>query len=265
MNRTRLKEMLKYAVTVNGQPVTRHDHPLRAGDTLEIRRRPAPIRAETPFPVLYEDDEIIVLDKPSGILTVASEAEKIFTVHRLLNESLLTKSARTRIRSRAFIVHRLDKETSGVLIFAKNETAKRALQHGWDRAEKTYWAVVYGVPKDREGKIESWLRENTIHKVYSGPRSGQAKLAVTRYRVVKTKGPYSLMEIHPETGRKNQIRVHMADLGCPIVGDDKYGKGKGSVRRLALHAGTLKIKHPKTSEEMTFESPLPESLKKLTG
>jgi tRNA pseudouridine32 synthase/23S rRNA pseudouridine746 synthase/23S rRNA pseudouridine1911/1915/1917 synthase len=205
--------------------------------------------------ILHEDNDILVVDKINGLLTVATEAIRERTAYFLLNEYV--RKGNPKSRNRVFIVHRLDKDTSGILVFAKNEHAKRYLQDQWQDFKKTYYAVVHGTLSRKEDVITSYLAESSAHKMYSVADPKKGKLARTGYRVLREAKNYSLLEIHLHTGRKNQIRVHFAEKGVPVVGDRKYGiKVRGS-KRLALHAASLTIVHPGTKETMTFETKIP--------
>jgi 23S rRNA pseudouridine1911/1915/1917 synthase len=213
--------------------------------------------------IIYEDKDIIVIDKPAGMLSVSTDARETNTAYRALNEYLRAK------RGRVWIVHRLDRDTSGVLLFAKNERAKSALQNNWEESVtlREYTAVVQGRVRESSGRIESWLRQTKAFVVYScsDNRYGDAKLAVTHWRAlaVAKSGKYSLLAVSLETGRKNQIRVHLKDIGHPIVGDKKYEATANPLRRLGLHATTLAVKHPTSGREMRFEAKMPDSFAKL--
>ena len=205
--------------------------------------------------VLYEDRDILVVDKVNGLLTVANDKERENTAYYLLNEYV--RKGNRKSRNRIFIVHRLDKDTSGVIVFAKHEKAKRYLQDKWQRFEKKYYAVVHGTLSKKTGVITSYLVENSIHKMYSVDDPEKGKLAKTGYKVLKESKNYSLLEIDLLTGRKNQIRVHFAEKGCPVAGDKMYGKKEKGIKRLTLHAASLTILHPHTKAEMTFEAKVP--------
>lgn len=256
ISRNSVKNLLtRRQVLVDGAPVSRHDHPLRPGMKVEIL---APGAKAPPFPILYEDDELLVVDKPAGLLTVATEKEKNKTAYRMASDYLKGRG------QRVFIVHRLDKDTSGVLIFAKSEKVKRAYQDNWDALVKrrAYLALVEGRPKEPEGIIRSYLKETDTHLVYSVERpGGNAREAVTGYRLLAEKGPLSLLEVELSTGRKNQIRVHMKELGCPVTGDKKYGAALDSLGRLGLHAHEVRVTNPFTRREMTFTAPAPKGFR----
>ncbi len=213
--------------------------------------------------ILYEDHDLLVVDKRSGLLTVSTDRIKDNTVFYLLNNYV--KKGIQKSRNRVFIVHRLDRDTSGLLVVAKNEKAKDYLQEQWQHFDKKYHAIVQGRLPDKQGIISSYLAENSVHKMYSVNDSTKGKLAKTGYRVLKETKHASLLEIDLITGRKNQIRVHFAEQGYPVLGDKKYGKKDPGVKRLMLHALSVTIKHPKTKEPMTFETKVPPYFKSLLG
>lgn len=213
--------------------------------------------------ILYEDYDILVVDKTNGLLTVSNEKVKENTAYYRLNEYV--RKGNRKSKNRVFIVHRLDRDTSGVLVFAKNEKAKHYLQEEWQRFQKKYSAVVHGTLQEKEGVISSYLAENSIHKMYSVSDSEKGKLAKTGYRVLKESKQYSLLEIDLLTGRKNQIRVHFAEKGHPVAGDKKYGQKDKSSKRLMLHAASITLLHPHTKTEMTFESKVPFSFRALVS
>lgn len=205
--------------------------------------------------ILYEDQDIIVVDKISGLLTVSTEKIREKTAYFLLNEYV--RKGNQRSKNRIFIVHRLDRDTSGVIVFAKNENAKRYLQDEWQQFTKKYYAVVHGMLQKKEDVIISYLAENKIHRMYSVDDPKKGKLAKTGYRVLKESKKYSLLEIDLLTGRKNQIRIHFSEKGYPVVGDKVYGENEKGIKRLALHAASLTIVHPYTKKQMTFEATIP--------
>ena len=211
--------------------------------------------------ILYEDKELIVINKPAGLLSVATDAQKTVTAWRQVTDYLQIRNK----KARAYVVHRLDRDTSGVILFAKNEKLKLALQDKWNELVscRGYLAVVSGKPPKQEDTVCTYLLENKAHIVYSAPKSKGGKQAVTRYKVLKSRKGFTLVDVQIETGRKNQIRVHMADLGCPVVGDKKYGDGTDPLRRLGLHAGTLMLRHPMTGQELSFTAPEPKEFERL--
>jgi 23S rRNA pseudouridine1911/1915/1917 synthase len=252
------------AVLVNGRVITQFNHALKPGDTVAIRsdRYAAPDSIIAGgIKVHFEDATLIVIDKPPDLLTIASEAEQEKTAYFQLTDYL--REVNPHSKERVWIVHRLDRETSGVIVFAKTPGAKAALQEGWDKAEKRYQAVVEGVLPNDKGTFQSWLDETSPFKVFSVPRSETTRHAVTHYRVLKRNKGRTLVELTLETGRRHQIRVHLADAGCPVVGDTKYGAKTNPAKRLGLHSWSLRIPHPVTHAELHFESPLPTELARL--
>ncbi|VGO23338.1 RluA family pseudouridine synthase [Pontiella sulfatireligans] len=205
--------------------------------------------------ILYEDWDILVVNKTNGLLTVSTETERQKTAQYLLNEYV--RKGNSKSSARVYVVHRLDRDTSGVLVFAKSEKVKRFFQREWTNFTKIYYAVVCGTLKEKSGKITSYLVENSAQKMYSVSDPEKGKLAQTLYKVLKESAKYSLLEVRLLTGRKNQIRVHMADQGCPVAGDTKYGRQRNSAKRLCLHATSLSIVHPFSKEPMTFETEMP--------
>jgi len=253
--RTRIKKILQHDnVMCNGKIVTLHSFRLRPGDVVEVKGSSvSPNSARVPFPVLYEDHDVIVVEKPVGIST--SSIDNSADVYHTLSQYLKDQS---KGRIKVYVVHRLDKEVSGVLLFAKSEEAMNIIKDHWKETKKLYYALVEGRPESPEGTIESWLVEGENYKVYSTrTQSEKAKFAITHYRTIKQLNRNTLLEVNIETGRKNQIRVHMADLGCPIVGDRKYGASSDFVRRVRLHAFYLSFPHPFSKEIITVESLLP--------
>ena len=241
-------------VFVNGNMTTKYNYELNVGDTVEIREKVA-----KNIDIIYEDKDIIVINKPSGLLTVATEKEKNKTAYHLVMEYLKKKNKNNRI----FVIHRLDKDTSGIIMFAKNERAKHLYQDNWNDIVKKrcYYAVIDGKMENKEGMIKSYLKENG-NMVYSvKDRSG--KLAITEYKVLKERKNISLLDINLKTGRKNQIRVHMKENKTPILGDLKYGEKSKLINRLALHAYKLELANPVTKKLLTFEINMPNEFKML--
>lgn len=205
--------------------------------------------------ILYEDRDIIVIDKSAGLLTVKAMYEKERTAHHILTNYIRKGSFKS--KKQLFVVHRLDRDTSGVLIFAKSIEAKENLKLQWKNVRKKYAAVVHGVLKEKNGTITSYLAENEDYEVFSVRDSRKGELAITRYQVIKEAKKFSLLEIELLTGKKNQIRVHFSEKGHPIVGDNKYGKKGEPKSRLALHSHHLTFRHPHSGKELTFEAELP--------
>ena len=226
-----------------------------------IPKRPSKKHDPKGLTILYEDHDILVVNKSNGLLTVSTDKEKDKTAYFLLNNYVRKGNARS--RNRIFIVHRLDRDTSGVLVFAKHEKTQRYLQDEWVAFRKTYIAVVHGILQEKEGVITSYLAENKAHRMYSVVSPEKGKFSKTGYKVIKESGKYSLLEITLFTGRKNQIRVHFSEKGHPVVGDKVYGQIDKGIHRLALHALSLSIVHPVTKKEMTFEAEPPGYFKVL--
>jgi tRNA pseudouridine32 synthase/23S rRNA pseudouridine746 synthase/23S rRNA pseudouridine1911/1915/1917 synthase len=213
--------------------------------------------------ILHEDRDIIVVNKVAGLLTIATDDEQTRTAYHLLTDYV--RKGCNKSKERIFIVHRLDRDTSGVLVFARTEEAKRTLQTKWDKTEKHYLAVVHGILDKKEGVITSYLAENAAFRVYSTQNTAQGQLSHTAYRVRQETRNFSLVDITLLTGRKNQIRVHFAEQGHPIVGDRKYGQENDPHRGLALHARSLAINHPFSGKRMAFEADVPEHFERLIG
>jgi tRNA pseudouridine32 synthase/23S rRNA pseudouridine746 synthase/23S rRNA pseudouridine1911/1915/1917 synthase len=229
------------------------NHPSRPG----ARHLPANLR------IIHEDRDILVVDKPAGMLTMASDTEKTRTAYFALTDYV--RKGNSKSRNRIFIVHRLDRETSGILLFAKTEAAKRTLQEKWPETVKTYVAVVHGLMDKPSGMVISHLVESGVHKVYSTRDTSLGKLARTAWKVGQVRGDYTLLEIELLTGRKHQIRVHMADMGHPVVGDRKYGVKGDAFPRLALHARSITFAHPFSGQVMTFSAQVPAVFAQLVG
>ncbi len=250
------------AVSVDGKTVTRHDHPLRPGQCVCIsppEQQPGKLTGR--LKLIYEDDELLAVNKAAGLLTVATGSGNEQTAYREATEYV----RRTRADNRVFVVHRLDRDTSGVVLFAKNERIKLALQDNWNELVKTrgYTAVAEGTLSEKNGTIVSWLKETKTHRMYSSPTEGDGQKAVTAYRVIRESRAYSLLQITLETGRKNQIRAHMKELGHPVAGDKKYGAATNPLGRLALHAGTLELVHPFSGRPMAFQCDTPGDFRAL--
>jgi len=265
LKKKQIRTWLKFqAVTVNGRPVSQFDHPLAPGDTVAIRSDRFAIPKtvlKSGMKVFFEDETLIVIDKPENLLSVASLAEDEKTAYFQLTDYVRKQHARA--HERIWIVHRLDRETSGLMVFAKTPEAKATLQGNWEQVTKRYEAVVEGTLPKPQGVLESDLDETNPFRVRSVPASAETRHAITRYRVLARSGKRTLVELELETGRRHQIRVQLADVGCPIVGDEKYGARTNPAHRLGLHACGLRFVHPATQQEMKFESPLPKDLARL--
>ena len=204
--------------------------------------------------ILFEDKFVIVVNKPSNLLTVATEKEKDRTLYSYVYDYLKQKNKNNKV----FIVHRLDKDTSGIVIFAKDEKTKFYLQDNWDKFKRNYVAVVNGKVEKKKGVLKSYLQETKTHLTYS-VNDKNGKLAITEYEKVLENKEYTMLSLNLKTGRTNQIRVQLADIGNPIVGDKKYGIKKDPIRRMALVANTLEFVHPKTKEKIVIDIDIPNS------
>jgi len=213
--------------------------------------------------ILYEDSDILVAVKPPGLLTMGTDRDKSRTLYAML--TAYVRKGYSKSPRRIFIVHRLDRDTSGIVIFAKSMEAKLRLQGRWEETEKKYIAVVHGRCEKREATISTYLAENKAHVVYSTTDSTKGKLSHTAYRVLKETKEFSLLEVNLLTGRKHQIRVHLAEIGHPVVGDEKYGERKKAYNRLALHAKSISFTHPINGKRLTFDTGIPEYFNKLVG
>ena len=257
--RTSVKELLKHnQIAINGLPVTQFDTPLKPGDEVKANlTREFRVFYHRRLKIVYEDDDIIVVNKGYGLLSMGNDKVKDGTAYSILREYVKWSNPSNKI----FIVHRLDRDTSGLMMFAKNEEAKTTMQHNWNNMvlNRKYVAVVEGVPDPAEGTIKSYLAENSQHEVYSTDNPEEGKLAVTRFTTIAEGKGYALLEVELDTGRKNQIRVHLSENGHPISGDRRYGAETSPIHRLALHARTLRFVHPTTRKEMNFTTPIPAS------
>ena len=263
IKRTRLKQMLAHnQIAVNGTPVRQFNHPVQPGDTVSVNfTRDFQVFYNRRLKIVYEDDDILVVNKGYGLLSMGNDKVKDGTAYSILKDYLKRKDPRNKI----FIIHRLDRDTSGLMMFAKNEKAKEAMQHNWNNMvlNRKYVTVVEGDVEEPQGVVRSYLGETSQFEVFSTDDPSQGKLAVTRWTRLKEGSEYSLLEVELDTGRKNQIRVHMKDIGHPISGDRKYGAEASPIHRLALHARTLRFIHPVTRREMMFETPVPSSFIRL--
>jgi 23S rRNA pseudouridine1911/1915/1917 synthase len=261
--RTVVKNFLKHdQVMVNGVVTTQFNQELTPGDRVEVNTtREWQVFSNPRLKIVYEDDAIIVVNKGYGLLSMGTDRIKEGTAYSILRDYV----KRVDPRNKLFIVHRLDQHTSGLMMFAKTVQAKETMQHNWNNMvlDRRYAAIVEGCPDPTEGVVDTLLAENTQHVVYVTEKESEGQRAVTRYKVVKSRGGYSLIDVSLDTGRKNQIRVHLKHLGTPIAGDKKYGAKTSPIHRLALHARTLRFVHPVTRRDMNFSIPLPASFTKL--
>lgn len=242
-------------VRVNRRIVKQHDLMLKSGDVVEISKRKPREEFNNKFvSLVYEDSQIIVVEKKPGILSMGTSA-KAYSVKTVLDEYF----RRSHQKCTAHVVHRLDRETSGLQVYAKTIEAEQILEHHWHNivTDRRYVALTSGHLQDKQGVVESWLKDNKAYITFSSPVDNGGKFARTHYKVLRTTAHHSLVELKLDTGRKNQIRVHLQDLGSPVCGDAKYGNGDNPIGRLALHAFRLNFYHPITNELLRFETPVP--------
>lgn len=249
-SKNNIKSLLKNeCIYINNKKVTKYNYLLKENDILYIKYKTSNLD------IIYEDNNIIVIDKPSALLTISNEKEKVKTLYHYVLEYLKKK------KQKVFIIHRLDKDTSGIVMFAKNEKIKKLYQDNWNDLviKRGYIAVVCGKTKDKD-TIKSYLKENSNMMVYS---SYDGKLAITNYEKIKSNNKYTMLQIYIDTGRKNQIRVHMKENGTPIIGDKKYGCKDNSLKRLGLHSNILIIRNPINNKILEFSSNYPKEFDKL--
>ena len=250
----KVKSILEHGlVSVDGKATTKYNAPLKPGQTVTIGayvpEPPANALAASHPPILYEDRELLVIDKPAGLLTISTGSkEPEDTAYRQMTAYVRRKNPENRI----FVVHRLDRDTSGVVVFAKDPVIKEALQEKWDElvTYRGYYAIAEGKMEEPAGRLTSWLKETRTHIVYSSWKAGDGKPAVTNYEMIRQNPDYSFLRVWLETGRKNQIRVQLSELGHPVTGDKKYGAKRDPLKRLGLHAWKLELTHPFTGKRL---------------
>ena len=265
-SRTDVKSFLKNGrVKIGEEIVTRFDYPVVPGGEVAVNLSRAFIKLRHPrVELVYEDDDVIVVNKGYGLLSVDTPSKrKEETAYGIVREYLKKKNPSDKL----YVVHRLDRDTSGLMMFAKNEESQEILRHNWNNfvLERLYVALLEGYVENDSGFVKSHLAENSQYKVFSVNNPDAGKLALTRYKVLSRGHGLSLVEFSLDTGRKNQIRVHASDMGHPIAGDRKYGGHTSSLNRLCLHARTLRFAHPVTKKDMNFELPLPPRFFKAVG
>ena len=261
-SRNNVKSLLsRKLVTVDGRPTSQFDTPLAPGQVVTILSVPAPKSGALPFPLLYEDEHLIVVNKPAKLLSVATDKEKTRTAYHIVTDYVKSQH----IDNRIYVLHRLDRDTSGVLMFARDLETKELFQTKWNEiiTRRGYRALVEGTPQPDRDTIRSYLVETRTHMIFSGAPGPGAKEAVTNYQVLKSGGGYSLLDISIDTGPKNQIRVHMKELGCPIAGDKQYGAHTNPIGRLCLHANELSFVHPATGLPITFTAKTPRDFNRV--
>lgn len=262
LSRNAVKSILSgHYVSVNGAPVTQYNLKLSKDDVVIVSKQRITKKNRGNLPIIFENDEFIVINKPSGLLTIPSDTEKGRTAYRMVNDYVQQKDKHNRI----FVVHRLDEDTSGVLMFAKNAKIKDALQKKWNEIvlSRGYYAVVEGKMKNKSETLVNFLKENSLNLMYVTNDKTNGKKCITKYKVMRSNDRYSLLDVDIETGRKNQIRVQLGHIGHYVVGDDKYGEPADPLNRLGLHAYKLKFIHPVTNKIYDFETPLPKEFENL--
>ena len=262
-NRNNIKSLLAHKqVLVEGKSVRQFNHPLAPGMKVEIRWNRVPEEKQyRGITIVYEDDHLIVIDKHAGVLSIAAPNQHSVTAYSMLSEHVKRRGSVNKI----FVVHRLDRETSGLMMFAKSEEVQEALQSDWHNivSERSYIAVVDGHVRDAEGTVTSYLRESKAMKVHSSQDPDRGQKAVTHYEVIKKGDHFSMLKVSLQSGKKNQVRVHMQDIGHPIIGDKKYGSKANPIGRLGLHAQVLAFRHPVSGEPMRFETAVPRKFSRL--
>lgn len=261
-SRNNIKSLLKRKqILVNDIVVSQYNFKLVKGDVIKVTPFRNTITHKLKLPIIYEDDMLIVINKPAGLLSIASDKEKESTAYRYVNEYLRQDNP----NARAFVLHRLDKETSGILMFSKTPNLVNALHKNWNHfvTKRGYFAVIKGKTPQNSGVIKSFLHQSKTQQVYSGAKTKDAKYSETHYEFLRGNNEFSLYDVKLQTGRKNQIRVHFRDLGFPIIGDEKYNGEKTKIKRLGLHAYELVFKNPITKKIMAFKTPLPREFSQL--
>jgi len=262
-SRNTIKAVLRdRQVSVDGKPVTQFNHPVLPKQRVHVVwEREENQNKACPLEIIHSDEDIIIINKPSGLLTIATDKEKRKTAYSILSDYVKTEDPDNKI----FIVHRLDRETSGLLMFARSERVKHQIQQTWNETinQRTYVGIVEGEIVRPEKTITSWLTESKAFIVYSSQKPGNGKKAVTHYKKIRGNKAYSLLQINLETGRKHQIRVHMQDIKHPIIGDKKYGSQTNPLRRMGLHAQVLAFTHPATGNICRFDTGIPKNFLKL--
>ena len=261
-SRSKLKATLQgRGIAVNGRMVTQFDYQLKAGDKIIISRHKKQNQFKSRYvKIVYEDRWLVVVEKNIGILSMAAGHSSL-NVKSVLDDYFL----KSRQKCRAHVVHRLDRDTSGLMVYAKDIDTEQILEHNWHQIvyDRRYVAVVSGEMEQENGTIANWLKDNKAYITYSSPTDNGGKYAVTHFQVLNRTTEHSLVEYKLETGRKNQIRVHSADMGHPVCGDVKYGNGDDPLHRLCLHAYMLCFTHPVTGEPMEFSTPIPTIFRSL--
>jgi len=268
-NKTRIRQILKRGyVSIGGRVTTQFDFALQIGDEVQIATsKPRP--AKSGLQIIYEDADLIAISKPVGLLSIASDNNQGNTAISAVNDHVCKETGKNtdlkENQKSVYIVHSLDRDVSGVMLFSKSESVKSYLQKNWIEFTKEYSAVVEGRPAKSSGTRMSYLGENKMLQITSGPKRPGARKSITHYEIIRSGKKYSLLSVKLGSGRRHQIRVHLADLGCPITGDKNYGAKTNPLKRIALHACSLKLIHPKTRIPLEITSPPPASFENLVA
>lgn len=264
-SRNNIKSLLSHKqIKVGNKVISQFDHLLKKGDTVTVlANRKNEQKALAGMEIVYEDRWVIVINKEPGLLSIATDREKRGTAYSILSDYVKEQHRANRI----FVLHRLDRETSGLMMFAKDQEVQERLQYNWDKAvsARSYVALVEGEVTPPEDTIVSWLKEGKTFVVHSSPVDNGGQKAITHYRTIKSNKFYTLLDVELETGRKNQIRVHMQSIGHPVVGDKKYGATHSPIKRVGLHALELSFQHPVTNETLEFSTPIPRKFMTVFG
>ena len=264
-SRNDIKSLLAHRqISVDNEVITQYNHPLETGQVVVVNWAKVLVEKQPQgLNIVFEDPYIIIIEKEAGLLSIATATEKEQTAYSILSDHVKKRDTKNKI----FVLHRLDRDTSGVMMFAKSEKVQQLLQNAWKETvlERSYVVVVEGVVSPEQGTITSWLTESKAFIMYSSRTPNGGQKAVTHYRVLKKSKHYSLLEVKLETGRKNQIRVHMKDIGHSVIGDKKYGATKHPIGRLGLHARVLAFRHPITGEDIRYETDIPKGFLNIFG
>ena len=262
LSRNAVKSILSgHYVSVNGAPVSQYNLKLSKDDVVIVSKQRISRKNRQDLPIIFENEEFIVINKPSGLLTIPSDNEKGRTAYRMVNDYVQQKDKHNRV----FVVHRLDEDTSGVLMFAKNLKIKDILQKNWNDIvlERGYYAIVEGKMPKQQDTLVNYLAENSLNLMYVTSDKIKGKKCLTQYKVLKSNEKYSLLDVNIDTGRKNQIRVQLGHIGHHVIGDDKYGEPSDPIKRLGLHAYKLKFVHPVTKKIVEFKTEIPKEFSKI--
>lgn len=262
LSRNAVKSLLSnHQVSVDGAPVSQYNLQLTKEDTVIVSKTRISKKVRHDLPIIFENNELIVINKPSGLLSIASDREKGRTAYRMVNDYVQQKDKHNRI----YVIHRLDEDTSGVLVFAKNPKIKEALQKNWNEIvlKRGYIAIVEGIMEEKENTFVDFLKENSLNLMYVTKDRKEGKKCVTHYKVIKNNKYYSMLDVDIDSGRKNQIRVQLGYRNHHVIGDDKYGEPANPLKRLGLHAYNLTFVHPLSKKIMEFNAPIPSEFDKL--